>query len=474
MNYSRCLSGPPIRPREYSLARKTVAYRRARQNALGIATATLLLLWHQPGSAQPSAEAVAARDAAFGEMMARPADPDATMRYARASSAVGDSPAAINALERLLRLNPSLDNVRLELASLHLANGSPELASLYARQALANPTIPQDVAQRARVLLAQAERGAARSVLEVNLYAGARHDSNANEATSLGSVPIFAPGFGGFVDVQNPNTGESDWSMVLGGSVAHRYDLGLQREGSWETNAGFFDQRFATIPRQYDLSIFSIDTGPRIGIADVGSDGTLALRPFFSAGWVGYGGDTYTWLYGGGLTTELRLPPDWTVELTWLGRFGNYQNSQYRPTARDYTGFENSVLAALRYSPTPAMRFSAIAAWYDASARQGYLERESLGGRLVAEMSLPLTATYTIGAAARAGVRRVQYDEPDPFLDPTRSRRDTRWEAGASVILPVTGPVSVVVEYDYYDQRSNYSIYRYDNHSISVAVRLSL
>src|SRR5690349_10352951 len=97
--------------------------------------------------------------AAFAEMMAHPGNPDAAVRYARAAAAAGQVRPAIAALERVLRVNPRLDNIRLELASLYLAAGSPDVAALYAEQALASPSIPPEVAGRARQLLAQAETG---------------------------------------------------------------------------------------------------------------------------------------------------------------------------------------------------------------------------------------------------------------------------------------------------------------------------
>ena len=107
--------------------------------------------WGQPASADPVA-------AAFAEVMANPGDPDAALRYARLLAANGQVRPAIAALERILRLNPRLDNIRLELASLYLAAGSPDVATLYAEQALASPAIPADVAARARQLLASAEK----------------------------------------------------------------------------------------------------------------------------------------------------------------------------------------------------------------------------------------------------------------------------------------------------------------------------
>jgi hypothetical protein len=307
------------------------------------------------------------------------------------------------------------------------------------------------------------------------LSAGLRYDTNANEATTLGTVPIFIPGLGDVAQVPSPSQGKSDWSAVFGVRAAHRQDLGLQREGAWETNAAFFSQYFARIPRAYDLSILSVDTGPRIGVAEF-ADGAalLGLRPFATASWIGYGGDTYGLLYGGGLTAELRLPPRWTAELTVLGRFGNYENSEFRPTARDYTGPEWSVTGALTRSLGPVSRVTAQASYYAAEARQDYFGRQGVALGLGAQTAVMMGEGYEIGLAARGGWRRVHYDAPDPFIDLGSSRRDTRWEAGATVILPVTSSVAVVLDYEWYDQRSNYGLYRYDNHAVMVALRVSL
>jgi tetratricopeptide (TPR) repeat protein len=424
---------------------------------------------------EPPRRAADAHDAAFAEMMMRPADPAAAVRYARLAAARGDARVAIPALERVLRLDPSLDNIRLELASLHLATGSPDLAATYARQALQSPQIPPEVAERARQLLAQAERASARSTFDVNLFAGLRHDTNANQATALATVPIFDPGLQDVVNIPAPDRGRSDWSVVLGARAQHRVDLGLQREGTWETNAAAFEQRFARIPRGYDLTILSADTGPRLGVAEF-ADGAarLSLRPFATAGWLGYGWDTYAWLYGGGVTAELRLPPRWTAELSWIGRFGNYERSSFRPSARAYTGFDSTVAASLSYDLSPVTRLTGTLAYTDAGARQDWNAREALGGSLGASTVLTLAEGWQIGLAGRAGVREVRYDAPDPFIDITRRRDDTRWEAGASLVLPLTSNLALVAEYDWFDQRSNYALYRYRNHAVTLGLRIGL
>jgi hypothetical protein len=406
-------------------------------------------------------------------MMAHPGDPDAAVRYARLVAARGNARGAIVALERVLRTNPSLDNIRLEIASIQLASGSSDLAALYAQEALTSPGIPPEIVDRARSILTQAERGAARSLLDVSLFAGARWDSNANGLTPQGAVPIFVPAVGGFLPAQLPASGKSDWSSVLGAQIYHRYDLELQREAAWETNGSLFDQRFARIPRQYDLSLVSFDTGPRIGVAEIGETGLLSLRPFATTTWIGYADRTYGWLYGGGLSAELRLPPRWNVQVTGLGRFGNYENSDFRARARDYTGGEWVFNAGATYALTRTTQLSALATVFGGDARQDYYARNGAGGFLGVQTTMQVR-DYQFGATARAGVRGVDYHAPDPVIDPFRKRRDTRWEAGAALIFPVWQAVSLTLEYGWFDQQSNYQIYRFDDHAVTLGLRVSL
>ncbi|MBR0654531.1 surface lipoprotein assembly modifier [Plastoroseomonas arctica] len=435
-----------------------------------ILAAALMMAVVQPLVAQENVPI----ERAFAEMMARPADPDLALRYARIAVARGETRAAIVALERVLRINPALDNIRLELASLRLAEGSPDLAGAFATEALRSPDMPAEVMPRAAALQAQADRASARSLLEVSLFLGARYDTNANEATSLGTVPIFVPVLQDFFQINTPVRGRSDWSLVLGARASHRYDLGLQREGAWETNFSAFEQRFDRIPRAYDLSLVTFDTGPRIGIADFGdSAALLGIRPFLSLGWLGYGGRTYANLFGGGTSLELRLPPRWSFELTGSTRVGNYENSDFRPTARDFTGTEHSVSFAVAYLVDDATRITAGVYGVRGDARREYYRRSGWGAFLAASTTVNIVPSYAIGASARAGYRRTAFDDPDPAINPDESRRDNRWEAGLLAVFPITRTIALTAEYEWYSQKSSYAIYRYDNHAVTLGVRLS-
>jgi tetratricopeptide (TPR) repeat protein len=411
----------------------------------------------------------AALQAAFRDSVARPTDANLALRYAQLAAARGQTRAAIAALERALRYNPRLNSLRLELASLYAAAGSPDIAAVYAREALASPDIPPDVAVRARQLLAGAERGSARSLFVGNLFAGARYDSNANQATTLGSVSAFSPFFG-IVPVTPSIRGQSDASLVLTGQVAHRYDLGLQREGTWETNLSAFRQDFAQVPHAYDLTVAQLDTGPRIGVAEFG-DAILALRPFLAASYLAYGDHSLAWLYGGGVAAELRLPPRWDVEVAAQGRQGSYYNSDFRPTVGLYTGPEYTISVTASYAINNASRVSATAFYYDASAQAAFYSRNGPGGSVTASTEFAL-AGRVIGASARVGIRQLNYGGADPLINPFRKRDDTVFDTGLSLVVPLVQNLSVVAEYDYVRQWSAYDVFSFDDHAVTLGLRL--
>jgi tetratricopeptide (TPR) repeat protein len=407
--------------------------------------------------------------AAFAEMMAHPNDPDAAVRYARAAAAAGQVRPAIAALERVLRANPRLDNIRLELASLYLAAGSPDLAALYAEQALASPSIPPDVAERARELLAQAETGASRSVFTGSLLVGGRYDSDANQATSLATISVFSPQIG-IVPVQTPVLAQGSPSFVANAQFSHRYDLGLQREGSWDTNLASFNQNFSNVSSDYNLISSTLDTGPRIGVGELG-DGSVALRPFVSGSYLAYALHSYAWLYGGGLSGYYNLPPRWTLELTGTGGYAKYINSNFRPTVSGYSGSNWTLLAAPTYNFAPGTSLTGAVFYYDSEAQQPFFARRGPGIYVSMSTEVPVYG-YTMGVSARAGARHLSYGAPDPTFNPTTSQKDWIIEAGLSLVFPITTRLAAVAQYGYIRENSNYPIYQFADNAVTVGLRV--
>lgn len=418
--------------------------------------------------AQPTS--VPELDAAYMATMARPNDIEAALHYAKLADDAGQPMAAIPPMERVLRLNPRRDDIRLGLAALYLKTRSPELAAIYAQQALSAPDIPPDIAGRARQLLATAEQGTSRSLLRLELFAGIRHNSDANQATSLSAVGAFSPIFGPVL-VLPPLTARPDWSTVLTGQVAHRYDLGLQTEGTWETNVSLFDQRFFHINHAFNLTTVDATTGPRFGIGRLGNS-RLSIRPFASAAWIGYGDSTYATLYGGGLSGAVEAP-DWQISLTGTGRAGSYQDTSFRPQTRPYTGPEWSMLLSGAWSLNANTYLNASISWYQASARVQEFGRHGPAAHLSMTRNV-LVVDRKLEFVLHGSVQRLRYGGPNPQIDPFTTQVSTQWEAGAAMTVPIAPGLGATVQYAYFRNNSTYDIYRFQDHAFSIGVRYSL
>jgi hypothetical protein len=217
------------------------------------------------------------------------------------------------------------------------------------------------------------------------------------------------------------------------------------------------------------LSVLQFDTGPRIGVGEIGEI-PVSVRPFFSTDYLAYGAYTYAVLYGGGLSSQIRPSSDLTVDLTGPGRFGNYQNSSFRPLTRQYTGPESSVILSASYALTPAVTAQAQIFYYGADARFNYFSRSGPGGSVsvAAEMA---AAGYPLAIVGRLGLRQLKYGGPDPFLNPLKTRNDTIFEAGLSLIVPIYDRLKGVVQYAFYQQYSTYQLYSYNDHAVSFGLR---
>jgi hypothetical protein len=335
---------------------------------------------------------------------------------------------------------------------------------------LTSPQIPPDVAARAKDLLAEAEKGSSRSLLQIDLFGGLRHDSDANQATSLTNVGVFSPIFGPVL-VQPAVKAEPDWSSVINGQLAHRYDLGLQTEGTWESNLSLFDQRFFHISHNYDLTVIQADSGPRFGIGRIG-DAAASIRPFSSLAWIGYGDATYATLYGGGLSGELRAPT-WQAALTGIGRFGNYQDTAFRPQTRPYTGPEWSLSLSGAYTFDATTYLNASIAWYQASARLAEFSRQGPGAYLSFTKSFVML-DRVVELVVNGNVQRLRYGGPNPQIDPFSTQVGTQWQVGTSITVPIIRGLAAVAQYSYYRNNTNYSIYQFDDNAFTFGLRIGL
>jgi hypothetical protein len=253
------------------------------------------------GPVNATAEQEREYEAAFQDMLRRPADLDVLFKFATIATRTGDYEGAISALERMLLVNPDLPRVRLELAVLYYRLGSFEVSRTYLETVLASPGITPEVRARAQQYLAEVEKRSARSRFVGEVFAGVRYQSNANLGPPTSSVRLF----GQTANLNQSAIGTADWGVVGSGYVRHIYDLGGQDKGALETQlTGYANRQFQL--SQANVSILDLTSGPRFQ-AFQGIFEDVTIKPLMSLGYIWVNDVPYYGSYGSGV--EFRLSP---------------------------------------------------------------------------------------------------------------------------------------------------------------------
>ena len=246
------------------------------------------------GPVNASAEQEREYEAAFQEMLRRPADLDVLFKFATIATKTGDYEGAISALERMLLVNPDLPRVRLELAVLYYRLGSFEVSRTYLETVVASPGITPEVRARAEQYLAEVEKRSARSRFVGEVFAGVRYQSNANLGPPTSSVRLF----GQTANLNQSAIGTADWGVVGSGYVRHIYDLGGQDRGALETQfTGYANRQFTL--SQANVSILDLTSGPRFQ-AFQGIFEDVTVKPLMSLGYIWVNDVPYYGSYGSG------------------------------------------------------------------------------------------------------------------------------------------------------------------------------
>ena len=178
-------------------------------------------------------EVEARRDALLKQMIARPNDLDLAFEYANLSAQVGDYEGAISTLERMLIYAPNTPRLQLELGILYYRLGAYEVARSYFEQALANPSVPPNVAAQIRLYLQQLALAADPPAFSATIFSAIRWESNANSGPGTQNVTLN--GFDFTLD-QQP-VGHSGWSALNIGTLHYGYDLKRRGTASSSTRS---------------------------------------------------------------------------------------------------------------------------------------------------------------------------------------------------------------------------------------------
>ena len=372
-------------------------------------------------------------DAAFQDMLKRPADLDVLFRFATVATKAGDYEGAISALERMLLVNPDLPRVRLELAVLYYRLGSFEISRSYLEMVVATPNVAPELRARAEQYLSEVEKRSAKSRFVGEIFGGFRYQSNANLGPPTSSVRLQ----GQTANLNQSALGTADWGAVSSGYVRHIYDLGTQDKGALETQlTGYINRQFQV--SQANVGILDLSSGPRFQ-AFQGIFEDVTIKPMGLLGFIWVNDVPYYGSYGSAvevgslLTDKLRN----TTNVTY--RRLMYQNSWYLPFNSSFTGNEYSA------NTTYQLALNESIALFGNGNVQRYMADNSpwysyvllgTGGGMQFRFRDPLFRSDLPWALSlSANLQWWTYDQPDSVVDPSVTRQ--QWDTILNITLSV-------------------------------------
>lgn len=408
-------------------------------------------------------EAGAAYRGALDQLLARPADPGATFRYAASAADANDAAGVVASLERLLVLEPGLGNLRFELGLLHLRVGATALAERYLREALEDPSIPAEIRERGLELLQTAVEANRRWRFSGYGAVGLRHDSNANAGPD--GVVQFVTSIGEVEGrLRREDTGQADYSATAYLTGEARYDLGFQAGHELVLPAVLYGEAYQE-QTQLDLAYASFSPGLDLNLSRAfDRPARLGINLFLAR--LVRDGERYLDEAGISLDLAVRTSP------AVLYRAGVSAKQQ------DFFDTDEAPLNDIRDGDLYGAFFGAV---FDVSERT-QVSGELLGRRKTASADFEayreygavaqLRHLFDAGALSRHGPWEaglvasysvVDYDDLDLSIDLDTAQRDDRYRIEGEISAPLSDTAIAGLRIGYFDNQSNFAIRDYDN-----------
>jgi hypothetical protein len=408
--------------------------------------------------------------AAAAALRADPTNLDKSFALGVVAVKLGRLSDAVTAFERLLALNPQLDNIRLELGLLYARLGSIDTARVYLGEAMASPDIPPAVKERAQTIMAQLDRAASRHMLSGSVTFGIRHDSNVNLGPASSGVQLF----GTTASLDPKDLGKPDYSSVASASATYKYDLEGQSGDYLEASLQGYDQRYFS-SRSFNTQLVQADIGPWLSAGKLGGQ-DVRLRPYLQVAYLTLENQHYLVQTGGGLQARRRLTDRLDADLGVQVMDQKFQNSKRRRTVTEQDGVETQTSGALTWRVTPSQTATLTGFYYFNAARVDAQSKRQMGARVSYGVEFPdffglLKNSWAVQASAE--YRSVRYDSPDPIIDEATRRRDNRYTYRLTGIFSITDQVRLIIAGESTQNFSNFSNFRYDNLGASSALVFS-
>jgi tetratricopeptide (TPR) repeat protein len=359
----------------------------------------------------------------FDEILADPTNANRNLRYARKLVQEGNLVLAATALERILLLNPEQDRVRLYYAIVlyRIANYTEAEREFEVLQGAGE--LPENLQRQVDRYLEASRRQQRAFKGSFTLGAGAHYDSNRNSYPQADEFRVLDTLIDG-TEEENADVGR-----LLTGTFDVTYDPGFQRLREFYAIAtGLVDDQ---------VEEDSLDLAA--GILEVGAsyDATVVeIVPHLRHEHLRLDGDLFARISEAGLRLQRRFRQVQGLDAYVEGRaaYEEFSNTETLRFNNEQNGQLYEIEAGAGYNIGDSMRVAASYIYGDKSADVGFHSYESHKFR----------ASYTwvfpnrMFALASGSVEFLDFDEVDPFISPTTTRKDTDSRVRLTYGLPAS------------------------------------
>lgn len=420
-----------------------------------------------PVAATSPADLRAEYDSLFRQVLANPADVNATVRFAELASQLGDYEAAIGAYERLLFFYPGLANAKIELGVLYFRLGSYAASKSYFEAALEAEDLADEYRSRIDAYIAEIDRRLSPTRFTLYLHSGVRYQTNATAGPGSSIVRIG----GSDAVLDSIFAKQEDWNWFGLAAANYTHDFGNQRGDAFEaTLGGYYSRQFEL--HRFNLGAVELQAGPRLALFPEHIDG-YSVKYYGIGNAVSLADKLYYWTYGGGVTLRYQPGPvsnfDGTVESGAEYRNRKFYDSANFPASSGQTGELFVYFLTATGKVTPNLNWQFRAAYEHNSADLSHHSYR----RISIDAGFPYTFTVPVAGASRrwvftpyGGFSRTEYRSPDPAVDPGVTREDEEWRTGATLDAEIVKNAGIRVNVNFSSIRSNIINYTTDNFSV--------
>ena len=369
----------------------------------------------------------------------------------------GDLFPAIEAFNSILRSQPSLNRVRLELAVAYYRAMNYEESKRQAEMVLKDPNIPESVRLSILAFLAQVKKDeedflTKRQVFEPSVSFGLLYDSNVNAGPAESIIQVTDI----TLTLTPQSVRQSDWAAFLSAGLTHRYQFpDSVRIGDkvgrfiWISEANAYRKQYFR-EEDFNLDVLSLSTGP-----------SLMVLQAWRASLIGR--VDYLRLSDENLAWYLSLSPS----VSW-----QYKNSEFTWDAlilnRDFTedvdaGRDSIYLSTgLYYGYLFKEGKYAVQAGARVFQEDADFNRFSNDGTEIL-IGVNMVAWANGSVYARASQKDIDYDGKEPVFAESRNERERRYEIGFNHLFRenVLKEWKLSGSYAYTENDSNVDIYNY-------------